>query len=353
MLRYNLKVQLLGHLRVERSSAHFRFSVGERAFATLGSKVRLPSPAALAFLCNIGLENDPTAAPLGYLAYGQRELPDVPVRFSVGRLKGKRCLAVLEEAQTFLGERALDDRNVFVRWVKEGRKYGLGAILFTQQPGSIANQIISQGDNFIVLHLLNENDLQTLQRHNAYYSDEILHFIRSEPIPGNCYFWSAPNQPFVLPVRVCNFETVCQTPWRDSPARTASPPAAKQLGDLIAKAVEEALGASPRLWLYRVSGFAGKKETGWVAFSRDYLLNIVAQRLSEDADFKRMANGAEWLKTDLPLGIENVLKRHEVRSGYAVLEGVTRPIHAISQADLKLEKGKTLRPMAVEVNDNL
>ncbi len=153
-----------------------------------------------------------------------------------------RCLAVLEEAQTFLGERTLDDRNVFVRWVKEGRKYGLGAILVTQQPGSIANQIISQGDNFFVLHLLNENDLQTLQRHNAYYSDEILHFIRSEPIPGHCYFWSAPNQPFVLPVRVCNFETVCPTPWRDAPARTASPPAAKQLGDLIAKAVKEALG---------------------------------------------------------------------------------------------------------------
>ncbi len=102
-----------------------------------------------------------------------------------------------------------------------------------------------------------------------------------------------------------------------------------------------------------MSGFAGKKETGWIAFSRDYLLNIVAQRLSEDADFKRMANGAEWLKTDLPLGIEKVLKRHEVRLGYAVLEGVTRPIHAIPQTDLKLEKGKTLRPMAVEVNDNL
>src|SRR5438876_2473662 len=91
---------------------------------------------------------------------------------------------------------------------------GWGRSLVTQQPGSIANQIISQGDNFFVLHLLNENDLQTLKRHNAYYSDEILSFIRSEPIPGNCYFWSAPNQPFVLPVRVCNFETVCRMSTR-------------------------------------------------------------------------------------------------------------------------------------------
>jgi hypothetical protein len=43
-----------------------------------------------------------------------------------------RCLTVLEEAQTMLGDRTLDDRDVFVRWVKEGRKYGLGCILVTQ-----------------------------------------------------------------------------------------------------------------------------------------------------------------------------------------------------------------------------
>ena len=131
-----------------------------------------------------------------------------------------RCLTVLEEAQTMLGDRTLDDRDVFVRWVKEGRKYGLGCILVTQQPSSISNQIISQGDNFFVLHLLNEGDLQTLKRHNAYFSDEILGFIRGEPIPGNCYFWSAPSQPFVLPARVCNFESVCQ---RTIPAREKAP----------------------------------------------------------------------------------------------------------------------------------
>src|ERR1051326_9121642 len=428
MLRYNLKMQLLGHRRLDSGAGKFQFSVGERAFATLGIRVRIPSDAALAFLCNVGLEDDPTAAPLGHLVYGQRELKGVAVRFSVGRLKGRRsfvfaragygksnlikylmsqlyssppdvgllifdpegeyalpdvhgrpglvnvsalrdrislytnrtvdpvygqiakgsvyvdfgdfppqdivasfvppekqdmvfanllrslkweawrelvellakdeyaadeqqiarhlrykprkedvslgaiknnlvppirrlhrsgatlgknlieelkrnrvviadvsllgsedglaitgmlmrrifqhnlrhltnmagqtvrCLTVLEEAQTMLGDRTLDDRDVFVRWVKEGRKYGLGCILVTQQPSSISNQIISQGDNFFVLHLLNENDLQTLKRHNAYFSDEILGFIRAEPIPGNCYFWSAPSQPFVLQI---------------------------------------------------------------------------------------------------------------------------------------------------------
>lgn len=88
MLRYNLKIQVLGQLRVEAGG--FKFGVGERAFATMGSPVRQPSEAALAFLCNVGLENDPTAAPLGHLVYGQRVMDKVPVNFSVGRLKGKR-----------------------------------------------------------------------------------------------------------------------------------------------------------------------------------------------------------------------------------------------------------------------
>jgi hypothetical protein len=74
-----------------------------------------------------------------------------------------------------------------------------------QQPGAIADQIISQGDNFFALHLPNDADLQTLQRHNVYYTDEILNYLRAEPIIGNCYFLSAPSQPFVLPVRVGGF----------------------------------------------------------------------------------------------------------------------------------------------------
>ena len=264
-----------------------------------------------------------------------------------------RCLAVLEEAQTMLGDRALDDRNVFVRWVKEGRKYGLGCILVTQQPSSISSQIISQGDNFFVMHLLNENDLQTLKKHNAYFSDEILGFLRGEPIPGNCYFWSAPNQPFVLSVRVRNFEEVCQ-PIPESPARkTVTPPDAKRLTEFTAAAVKEALTVHQRLWLYRVDNFHGKKEAEWLAFSADYLQNIVAQKISENPEFKSLPDGPRWLQTRLPDVIETVLNRHKARSGYAVLEGVTRTVWALPQAEIKLTKGKKPRPHPVKVTDKI
>lgn len=586
MLRYNLKMQLLGHLQIQAPDK-FKFSVGERAFATLGSKVRMPSDAALAFLCNVGLEDDPTATPLGHLVYGQREIKTVPVRFSVGRLKGRRsfvfaragygksnlikylmsqlyssppdvgllifdpegeyalpdahgrpglvnvpalrsrislytnrtvepqhaevvkgnahvdfgdfppqdivagfvtqekqdsvfanllrsmdwdrwkelvallakngfatedrkiaellsyrpqqgrqqqndvslsaiknnlvppikrlhkpgatlgkniiqelkqnrvviadvsllgsedglavtgmllrrifqnnvrhltdrkegqtvrCLAVLEEAQTMLGDRTLDDRNVFVRWVKEGRKYGLGCVLVTQQPSSISDQIISQGDNFFVLHLLNENDLQTLKRHNAYFSDEILGFIRGEPIPGNCYFWSAPSQPFVLPARVYNFESVCQPTAKPAAVLSKGKPDTKKLRSLTSKRVKEVLECNERVWVCAVNSFHGKKEDGLVAVSQDYLQEAVAEGIAGDAEFKAETDGAQWLKDQLPVEIETVLKRHNVRSGYAVLAGAARTVWVLPQGDIKFGKRKVLRSQPIEVLERI
>ena len=116
-------------------------------------------------------------------------------------------IAVLEEAQSVLGRRASEE-SPFVQWAKEGRKYGLGAIMVTQQPGSMAPELLSQGDNFFTFHLLSANDLRTLQQHNAHFSEDILASILNEPIRGNCFFWSAPDQPFVLPARILNFDEI-------------------------------------------------------------------------------------------------------------------------------------------------
>lgn len=126
--------------------------------------------------------------------------------FTVGsRNKLIRAIAVIEEAQAVLNPK-MNENSPFVKWAKEGRKYELGSILVTQQPGAIANELLSQGDNFFAFHLLSENDLRALQRSNAHFSDDILANILNEPIKGNAYFWSAPDQPFVLPIRVINFE---------------------------------------------------------------------------------------------------------------------------------------------------
>lgn len=115
-----------------------------------------------------------------------------------------RATFVLEEAHTVLSG-TTQAPSAFVELAKEGRKYGLGGIFITQQPGSIPTEIVSQGDNFFVFHLLSKTDLAALSKSNAHYSDDIITQILSEPIPGKSYMWTS-HQPFVVPIRVLNFE---------------------------------------------------------------------------------------------------------------------------------------------------
>jgi len=112
---------------------------------------------------------------------------------------------VLEEAHTVLSESHRGAPSAFVELAKEGRKYNLGGIFITQQPGSIPPEIVSQGDNFFVFHLLSKTDLRSLSGANAHYSDDIITQILNEPIPGKSYMWTS-HQPFVIPITVRNFE---------------------------------------------------------------------------------------------------------------------------------------------------
>ncbi|NMC04463.1 MAG: ATP-binding protein [Candidatus Lokiarchaeota archaeon] len=114
-----------------------------------------------------------------------------------------KIVFAIEEAQSVIGS----NQNVqkFVELAKEGRKYQLGSIFITQQPASISPEIISQGDNFFVFHMLSKGDLRSLQSANAHYSDDILTQVLNEPVRGKAYFWSSP-QPFVIPVQIADFE---------------------------------------------------------------------------------------------------------------------------------------------------
>jgi uncharacterized protein len=116
-------------------------------------------------------------------------------------------IAVIEEAQSVLGSSAGPGEGPFVAWVKEGRKYDLGAVLVTQQPGSIPNEILSQGDNWFIFHLLSEGDLRALQKANAHFSNDLLSSLLNEPLPGHGVFWSSVSEtPYPIPVRALLFE---------------------------------------------------------------------------------------------------------------------------------------------------
>lgn len=117
-------------------------------------------------------------------------------------------IAVVEEAQAVLQDKS-SASEPYIAWVKEGRKYDLGAVLITQQPGSIPVEILSQGDNWFVFHLLSASDLRTLKGANAHFSDDLLSSLLNEPIPGNGVFWSSVGgRPYPISLRVLSFEAM-------------------------------------------------------------------------------------------------------------------------------------------------
>lgn len=148
-------------------------------------------------------------------------------------------IAVVEEAQSVLNSSAASSgEGPYVAWVKEGRKYDLGAVLITQQPGSITTEILSQGDNWFVFHLLSSGDLQALKKANAHFSDDILSALLNEPIEGNGVHWSsAGGRGYPLPVRILSFEKLYVT--RDPDGRTG------RVETFATQMVEQFVAATP------------------------------------------------------------------------------------------------------------
>lgn len=117
-------------------------------------------------------------------------------------------IMIVEEAQSVLTDSGTSSgEGPYVSWIKEGRKYDLGAVMITQQPGSIPWQYLSQGDNWFAFHLLSGGDLSNLKRANANFSDDLLSSLLNEPIIGNGVFWSSSSpRPYPIPIRVLSFE---------------------------------------------------------------------------------------------------------------------------------------------------
>lgn len=131
--------------------------------------------------------------------------------FTAAEPKTIPTIAVVEEAQSVLVP-GVSASEPYITWVKEGRKYDLGVLLVTQQPGSIPSEILSQGDNWFIFHLLSAVDLQNLKRANAHFSDDILSSLLNEPIVGHCVFWSSVSgKPYPISLRVMSFEAQVKT----------------------------------------------------------------------------------------------------------------------------------------------
>lgn len=221
-------------------------------------------------------------------------------------------IAVVEEAQSVLNERSSASQP-YIEWVKEGRKYDLGAMLITQQPGSIPGEILSQGDNWFIFHLLSAADLRCVKGANAHYSDDLLSSLLNEPIPGHGVFWSSVSgRPFPISFRAMLFEKLYATAdatYSGSAVETY----ARKLRERLEGDLQQAIAASPVTPTVADSPDAPDDTSSRPTDFRKLTRLKAIETLRGDDDFWRSFNGdgITWgvvkykLKESLPDSIED------------------------------------------------
>jgi hypothetical protein len=227
----------------------------------------------------------------------QRIFENNQVQFTRKDSRSIPVIAVIEEAQSVLGDTAGREEGPFVEWVKEGRKYDLGAMLITQQPGSIPQEILSQGDNWFVFHLLSEGDLRAVKKANAHFSDDLLSSLLNEPLPGHGVFWSsAGDTQYPIPLRALLFEEAYQPLDLHYEKPSIDCYAAQLRGQLRGALKKAVLAAGGRP--VTVAGIADVSETYKAA---------AISRLAQDNEFQqrvRSFKGLTWK------GVQVLLAQH-------------------------------------------
>ena len=98
--------------------------------------------------------------------------------------EGRPILICFEEAHKYLNsstQNSFSQKSV-ERIMKEGRKFGIGAMIISQRPVEIPNSIISQVSTFIALRLTNSEDQSQITR---FAPNNFSTFLKSLPSLGN------------------------------------------------------------------------------------------------------------------------------------------------------------------------
>lgn len=78
--------------------------------------------------------------------------------------RSRPLLVVMEEAHRYLSSESKNTaREVTQRIVKEGRKYGIGAMIVSQRPSEVDDTILSQCGTFFALRMSNSRDRERVQ----------------------------------------------------------------------------------------------------------------------------------------------------------------------------------------------
>jgi len=139
--------------------------------------------------------------------------------------KVPEIIVFVEEAQNLLSDKQVKEGNPTARLAKEGRKYNLGLVYVSQQPGAIAKEILTQTNTFFVLHLLSKIDIRALQDINPHYEGVIADFVQMESLQGHAYIYSTvpdmPIQSYVFATKATSFQQTIKL-LKSRPASGAS-----------------------------------------------------------------------------------------------------------------------------------
>ncbi|QEK50343.1 ATP-binding protein [Pedobacter aquae] len=106
------------------------------------------------------------------------------LKINAKKFEGRPLLICYEEAHRYLnsGTQNSFSQNAVERIMKEGRKFGLGAMIISQRPVEIPNTVISQVSTFIALRLTNSDDQS---RVISFAPNNFSMFLKSLPSLGN------------------------------------------------------------------------------------------------------------------------------------------------------------------------
>ncbi|WP_304067793.1 ATP-binding protein [Pedobacter glucosidilyticus] len=106
------------------------------------------------------------------------------LKINTQKFEGRPLLICYEEAHRYLnsGTQNSFSQNAVERIMKEGRKFGLGAMIISQRPVEIPNTVLSQVSTFIALRLTNSDDQS---RVISFAPNNFSMFLKSLPSLGN------------------------------------------------------------------------------------------------------------------------------------------------------------------------
>ena len=108
-----------------------------------------------------------------------------------------------EEAHALFPTRDQDAEEIYLRLAKEGAKYHIGMVYSTQSPSTLNRDLLAQTENFFVVHLSSEDDVNALARVNVAYKGLGDDLMRTRTV-GYARMLTRSNR-FVVPLQARKF----------------------------------------------------------------------------------------------------------------------------------------------------